>query len=563
MTDPDNPLASSEEQGILEFLHDLEARITRLEGHLESSPGERFSTSAEDEQQETTYPPATIPLTQHTGLESRIGEFGLAWIGSTVLLLGIMFSMSYLQNQDLPLLSALLGYVVVVGLHWFARRWEVSVPHIFMVTMISALLLLYYTTMKLHFYSGTPLIGSDLIGLLLLLGVVVYQFWFGIRHDSRFLVILAILLGIVSALLVDAGWLTLLLITAMAISSVMLTENHSWAGQGMVAIPIIYVGYLLWLMGNPIAGNTIGLQPEHHFSLFFLTLSAIIFIRPVFQGAAEAQTDLSSVAAIIFNCLGFASIASLSVIAHFPDRYAGAFLLITLFFLSTSIILWLKTRQQFAPAIYAGFGYMALSVSIFGFTGIPDAFFWLSFQGLLVVSMALWFRSKILVVGNSLIYLTILLAYLAISSSANAVNFSFALVSLLSARTMNWQKERLTLQTELMRNIYLVIAFSFMLYAVYKAVPEHLVSPAWTLTAGLYFGMSIGLKNIKYRIMAIGTMLATVAYLFIIDLDRLDPILRVAVFLFLGVITLSVSMYYTRFRQSRTRDEDRVPIQDP
>jgi uncharacterized membrane protein len=44
-------------------------------------------------------------------------------------------------------------------------------------------------------------------------------------------------------------------------------------------------------------------------------------------------------------------------------------------------------------------------------------------------------------------------------------------------------------------------------------------------------------------------MLVTVVYLFLVDLASLDPRYRVAAFLFLGVMAVMISLYYTRIRK--------------
>jgi hypothetical protein len=223
------------------------------------------------------------------------------------------------------------------------------------------------------------------------------------------------------------------------------------------------------------------------------------------------------------------------------------------FFLLLSTVQWLETRREMLPAIYACFGHLALSISIHGYAGIPASFLWLSLQSLIVVSMALWFRSRTLVVMNSMIYVSILLTYFGFSPSSDAVNFSFALVALASARVMNWQKERLTLRTEMLRNVYLVIAFVLVFYALHRAVPGRYVTLSWTLTAVVYFLLSYLLRSIKYRWMAISAMLITVVYLFLVDLARLDSRFRAAAFLVVGFAALVVSLYYHKTRgHSRT-----------
>jgi uncharacterized membrane protein len=60
--------------------------------------------------------------------------------------------------------------------------------------------------------------------------------------------------------------------------------------------------------------------------------------------------------------------------------------------------------------------------------------------------------------------------------------------------------------------------------------------------------LSYLLRNIKYRWMAMGALLVTVLYLFLVDLARLDPRFRVAAFLFLGLMALVISLFYTRIR---------------
>ena len=51
---------------------------------------------------------------------------------------------------------------------------------------------------------------------------------------------------------------------------------------------------------------------------------------------------------------------------------------------------------------------MAMSIALYGLVGLPRVYLLLSVQSLLVVSMALWFRNRLIVVMNSLLFLTIL-----------------------------------------------------------------------------------------------------------------------------------------------------------
>jgi hypothetical protein len=189
---------------------------------------------------------------------------------------------------------------------------------------------------------------------------------------------------------------------------------------------------------------------------------------------------------------------------------------------------------------------MALSVAVYGYSKLPDAYWLLALQSLLVVSWALWFRSKIIVVMNTILFTGILCIYLAFYPSVDKVNVAFVVTAFISARIINWKKERLTLQTEMIRNTYMITLFFIMLFALYHIVPAHYVSLSWTGAAVFYFITSLTLKLIKYRWMAIGTVLATGFYLFFVDLSHLETGYRVLAFLFLAAISLGASMYFTK-----------------
>ena len=70
----------------------------------------------------------------------------------------------------------------------------------------------------------------------------------------------------------------------------------------------------------------------------------------------------------------------------------------------------------------------------------------------------------------------------------------------------------------------------------------------------LYFVASAVLSNVKYRLMGISTIMATIVYVFVVDLARLEAAYRIVSFLVLGVVLLGVSVAYARQRR-RERDK--------
>ena len=91
----------------------------------------------------------------------------------------------------------------------------------------------------------------------------------------------------------------------------------------------------------------------------------------------------------------------------------------------------------------------------------------------------------------------------------------------------------------------MIEGFIMVLFALIHAVPKQFVTLSWTMSALLYFLISILLKNVKYRYMALGTMICAGFYLFIVDLARIELVYRVLALLFLATISIGISIYYT------------------
>ncbi|HEY7910401.1 MAG TPA: DUF2339 domain-containing protein [Blastocatellia bacterium] len=537
-----------DEEQVHRSIRELAARLSRLEAHLGLSPFQESRSSMQANSMIAAPQAARSLKDESEGIELRVGEFGLAWVGSAVLFLGIVFLMAYISSLGYRALATALGYAAAIGLYSTASLWRQNIPHLSRVLAGTSLLLLYYTTMRLGFFSATPLIPDQYIVFLLLLIVVALQLAYAVRRNWQALAGMAILLLIASALFIDTTHVSLSVVAGASVVAAYLAVSRVWRLLIPFAIFLAYAAHLLWLMGNPIMGHPLQAVSEHQYNLAYLFLYATIFYLPILLEKGRSADEPYAVIMVLLNTLGFSLLVALVTLTHFQERYGAVYVGVAGFFLALAIIQWLKTRRQYAPAIYASFGYMALSIAIYGYAKMPAAFFWLSLQSLLVVSMALWFRSRTLVVINSIIYINVLLAYFAASPSSNRVNLSFALVALASARVMNWQKQRLTLRTDLLRNIYLVIAFVLIFYTLYRAVPANYVTLSWTATAVIYFLLSYLLNNIKYRLMGISAILLTVVYLIFVDLAHLDPVFRVAAFMFLGLLALIISHFYTRAR---------------
>jgi hypothetical protein len=479
-------------------------------------------------------------------IESNIFEYGLAWFGSLVLLFGIVFLSNFAKNYMNGPLASLVGFAAVAGVFFLAWYLRNSYAHLSFLLNLSAHLLVYYITLRLYFFTDIAVIPVKGVVIGLLLGVTGVQFYFAIRRKSELLAAIAILLSLATALFADAALVSLPLVILSAAFSFFLFVRYGWWRSMFFTLILVYISQCIWLLNNPVMGNPIGVSATHPYNLLCLFIYGTIFsIVPLMKKDGKFPDGVYS-AAILVNGFCFSAVLFFVVASSYENNYVWIFAVISFLCLLYSIFLKYRVKRLFDPAFFAIYSFMALSIAVYGYSKLPDALWLLALQSLLVVSWALWFRSKIIVVMNTILFTGILVIYMAMYPSVDKVNIAFVITAFISARIINWKKERLTLQTEMIRNTYLVTLFFTMLFTLYHLVSPHYVTLSWTGAAVFYFILSLTLKLIKYRWMAIATVLVTGFYLFFVDLSHLETGYRVLAFLFLAVISLGASLYFTK-----------------
>lgn len=537
---------SSESEQLLKRIQSIEKRISRIEHYLGSIKFTRGDLSSAS---------SNIPQKDHTladfekqedNIELRVGESGLAWLGSIVLLLAISFLISYTKNIGHGILASLIGYSSALCILGVSHLLLKPFPHLVFVLKVSAHLLLYYVTLQLHFFTPQPLIQKTWINILLLTTLTAAQTYIAVRIKSELFGGMALLLILSTAIFSDSPLFQFPLLLISTIIAMYFFYRFSWLSIFLGTLFFVYFSHLFFLLGNPIMGHPLKQITNHEFNLFYLVgYFGIFSLVALFKQKFKISENLF-ILLTIWNGIFFSFLLTVNIFAFFQENYLSIFSLLSLLFLIYSIILKAKKSDQFEISFYACLGFMALSVSVYAYSPLPNTFLWLALQSLLVVSIALWYKSRIITVVNTILLLGILIYYLAYNHPSSATSFSFALVAFGSARILNWKKERLSLQTDLMRNIYLSVFLIMMLYGLFHAVPKKYITLSWTAAAGLFFLISILLHNFKYRWLAICTLFITVVYLFIVDLAHMDLVYRVFAFFFLAIISLGVSFYYTK-----------------
>jgi len=519
----------------------LQARVAKIEKQL-GLVADADQTFIEEEQAEVQAD------TEKMGLEFKIGEFWLAQVGALILLFGAAFFISYpLSGLSTPVFT-LLGYVAISGLFVLSRYWETSLPHLSKILFGGSLLLLYFATLRLHFFTASPLIRSRALAIVAVFIVLVFIYFIAIRQKRNLLVSLVILLSFLSALFFDQIELALALVVLTSAVSLYLLVRKGRYDVLLLSLCAAYLTHLLLLFNDPVIGNPVQQLQAHHFNFIFLLLYALMFgVSGIFR-SLDDQNSFSQTLITFLNAGGFLLIVLFNTLAYFREQAAWVALLCSAFFMSLSFANWLRSHSNASASYYAVFGYMALSAAILVHFPPPNYFVWLSLQSLFVIVTALMFRSRIIIIANTLIFLSIYFGYFILTASSNAVNLSFVIAALASARMLNWKKERVALKTDLIRNIYLVCAFFIVLYGLAHFFPAHFTSIAWLGAALFYMALSLILKNKKYRYMAIMTVVAAILHVFIVDAARLTAGYRIILFVSVGILIVLFSMFYSKVR---------------
>jgi hypothetical protein len=528
---------------LMEKISSFDERLSYIESALRirEKQGNRSEGIDYNEDESDIDEGMTNPLS-----ESKVFEYGLAWLGSTVLLLGMIFMMSFVTNLFGGLSSCILGFAAAMLTHVLSKYLKITFTYMAFMFSISGHLLIYYSLMKLHFFTASPVIGNMWIVLGLMVAAVGIMFYMAVNTKKELMAVFAFLLLIITGIIGDTTNFTLSLLVVGSVTSIYLFDKCSWKGLLILSLFLTYTGHTIWLIGNPLMGHPAAAVATHQYNLFFLFLyGALYSVVPLIKQKDRFTSDIYN-AVIIINGLGFSLVLMLIVLTFYITNYIWIFLLLSLFCLVYSIFLNYKIPRKFDSSFYANLSFMALSIAVFGYANLPGSYVFLGWQSLVVLAVAIWFRSNLIVKMNTLLYAGILIAYLLTAKPLDTYNISFTLIAIISARILNWQKERLNLKTDMIRNVYLVITFFAMLYMLYYAVPKDYVTMSWGLAAVAYMIFSVILKNVKYRLMAILTLLVTVFYLFMFDFSRMGIGYRIIAFIFVGLTILGVSFYYTK-----------------
>jgi hypothetical protein len=325
----------------------------------------------------------------------------------------------------------------------------------------------------------------------------------------------------------------------------MVGSRTRWACLLPFGATLLYLAYGQWSMGNPAAGGLYHWMAEPRGAPLVLLIALTLIASVPWWTNASPDSPAAGTAALV-NCFFGYGVFLVHTYASGAPAFAALHGLAAGVFLWFAAALWRRFESQIATFFYAMCAYAALMVAIVKLTALPEVFVWLSAESVLVVATAIWFRSRFIVVTNFVIYVVVVFGYIVLNEHESGVSIGFGLVALVSARILNWQRHRLVLKTDFMRNAYLVSALVVFPYALFHLATPRYTGFAWVGLSTLYYALNLVIRNQKYRWMGHVTLVLTTIYLLIPGHVGMTPGVRIASFLALGVALLAVSLVFTQ-----------------
>jgi len=537
-------IEKSEISRLIDIVENLNARLSAIESSVSQVSGAPVVEVKKVLKKESS-----------EDMELRIGE---QWFGK-IGIIAFLFAVFYLLTLPFQSFAALLvvaaGYLiasVMIALSFYKNMQLKSLSGYIAGCGIT---ILYFTTLKLHFFSENPFIADSLAIVPLLFIVSVAGFYAALKKSSPHLTAISFVLFSTTALLSDNVIILFSSMVLLAFISIHYGTKNNWEGIIIFTIPLTYIVLFLWFINNPLLGKALSLTQDSGYSILIIPLLISIFgFSQSKQRQGETDNYQSVLKTLLNSVPGYLLFIYMALNAN-AEYSALLNFLISILLLSLAAFYWIRERSKISTFIYSMVGYGALSLAIILNFNAPDYFIWLCWQSLLVVSTALWFRSRFIVVANFFIFISLTVTYLLSGGEYGVEGLSFGLVSLFSARLMNINQKRLELQSEHLRNGYLVTAMLVIPFILYSILPDYLVGISWIVLSYLYYIMGKLINNKKYRLMASGTLILSLLYIFLFGLTSGDAAYKIVSFMLISIALVIVSVVYSRVRTKETLKE--------
>jgi hypothetical protein len=315
------------------------------------------------------------------------------------------------------------------------------------------------------------------------------------------------MMGYMTAIVSTQPYFLFLTVAALSLLTVYFTLKYFWRNLLIYGITLTFTTHFIWFINSPFPflGNEFQLLDSPTANIYFVLLYILIFAAGILLRGENVAEDQPVIVSALLSSFGAYALFLILTLLKFKSDFALSNIMAGGLFIVLATIFWIREKSKYSTFFYAITGYTALTMAIIARFDPPDFFIWLCLQSLLVITTAIWFRSKFIIVANFVIFVIMFLVNLilievisiAAAEENPFVNLSFGFAAVASARILNWQKQRLELKTDLMRTAYLVLAFVVFPYALYHLLPGGYVSSSWVALTVFYYTLSRFTRSLR------------------------------------------------------------------
>ena len=299
---------------LLERIQSLEHRLASIESML------RIEWTGEKKSDFEALSAREVHTAEET--ESSVIENGLAWLGSIVLVFGIIFLMNYLDNLGFPLVSRIIAYSLTFFIIAFVYYQRKSFSVLVNVISIFSPFLLFYITLSLYVTAGTPIIENQFLALIFLLMVVAGQLFMAVRRDNELYGAISITLAAATAITMDSTFILFGLSVAISLVAIILFYKKLWWKALLFSLFVVYITHMLWLFSNPIMGNPMRLVENPQYNVLFLFAYGVIYASSIFLPKEKQESNGVLISIAVWNALLFSLLLFIILAGFYKDNYA-------------------------------------------------------------------------------------------------------------------------------------------------------------------------------------------------------------------------------------------------
>jgi len=556
----------------------MKAAFSSLQLRLKNLEKKLSSPAIKDKTQVKTAKTKQLPEKTKESFEFVFGKYWLNRIGVVLVFLGVSFFIGYAFKYLGAFTKVLLGYLLALLFFTWGRSLEQKEKYKKLATGFLGLSwgLAYLVTYAMYYIEATKIIDNPILELWLLAGVSFSAIIYNLKYRSWVITSFTFLLAFITAGLGDVDYSSLIYCTLLIGSIAYLSSRLKWYKFLLFGICGTYFTYIYWLHPQIVKSFLVSQEfsiPVYQFHLSFgvLFMGWLLFTLALF-GLKPENKEKSGylLSGVLLNAVFFAFLGLSELYRVRP--HLDLFWDVRFWFLIGLAISYFLLALLYKISKYPRFIVLSIScASIFIIMAIivrvpllSVGFFWL-WQVLILFTLGFYYRERIYRFLACLLSLAIILRLFIVDYSSyryyeflgadikhNILIFSFAAIIFYLLAALAKQKRIASGlgsgERKFIRS-FAVWATFLLVFLLGAEVDKKWISSAWALLGISSLGIGFLLKDKLYRACGLSAISLACLKLFFVDLSKINNIYKIFAFVFLGLVLLGISLFYSKAQE--------------